>query len=517
MFENKKITKITYNVKLQYKILQQYNIKLSDNTHDILLENYVLKGLIKINHCIEQIHQELMLYEHFLLKTNKKHLGNFKINIKDTSHCIFQTHQENKKYFKKEIKLHSILYDIEKPITKILYIMENNGVLLNKEKLKIQSHNIQNKLKILKNNAYKLANEKFNILSNEQTRIILFNKLKYKTITKTPTGKNSINEAVLQRLSEKYILPKIILEYRKLYKLKSNYLDKLITMINKKTGRIHTSYHQHSTTTGRLTSFYPNLQNIPKKTLEAEKIREAFIAPHDHVIVTVDYSQIELRILAHFSKDQNLIKSFRKNIDVHNATASNIFNIEIHQVTIQQRQIAKTINFSLIYGITPFGLSKKLNITIYQAKQYIHMYFEKYHGILNFIQKTLDYTSKKGYVKTLFGRKIYIPNINSKNSNIRKAAERACINAPMQGTTADIIKKAMIKIHKYLYLNKFEQGKMIIQVHDELIFEIKTQHIKTTTNNIRTIMENITTLDIPLLVHIGIGKNWNEANNTQIV
>uniref|UniRef100_UPI003F5CC3FA DNA polymerase n=1 Tax=Buchnera aphidicola TaxID=9 RepID=UPI003F5CC3FA len=512
ILETNTITKVTYNIKSQYKILQKYGIKLSENTHDILLENYILKGIMQCNEFIKKINQDFLLKESkYFIHKQTNELSPY-YDIYHIPHYILKIHYKNKKFLNKEIKLKSILYDIDRPIAKILYEMENNGVLLNCIKLKNQSQEIEKKLACLQLKAYTLANEHFNILSNEQTRHILFHKIGFKNIDKTPKGKNSINETVLKIFSQNHRLPNIILKYRKLYKLKSNYLDKLTKMVNINTGRIHTSYCQHSTSTGRLTSYYPNLQNIPKKTLEGEKIREAFIAPDKYLILTVDYSQIELRILAHFSADKLLIKSFYNKDDVHTATASNIFDIEINKITIQQRQIAKIINFSVIYGITPFGLSKKLNITMKEAKHYIDMYFKKHYGILNFIKKTLVSTSKKGYTSTLFGRKIYIPNINSDNTNIRKAAQRACVNAPMQGTTADIIKKAMIKVNEYLSLTNFQYGKMIIQVHDELIFEIKENKIDEITKNICFIMENITLLNVPLMVNIGIGKNWNQAN-----
>lgn len=511
-FENKNILKITYNLQNYYKIFKKFHIKMSKNILDINLELYITKGLIQEKIIKEKINYEYKQYEKNFFKSNKNRSKIKQEDLINKMHkIIIYIHLKCNKILNKEKKLNIILNYIDLPLSALIYKIENYGFLLDCKKLKIQSKNISQKMIILEKASFLLAGEKFNMLSSKQTEYILFQKKNFKKFYKTPGGKNSTKELVLLKLSEKNLLPKIILQYRSLCKLKSSYIDKLPKMINKKTKRIHTSYNQCFTITGRLSSSNPNLQNIPKHSVEGNKIRQSFIAPSDSVILTADYSQIELRILAHLSKDNILMKSFKKHKDIHTSTASEIFEIPINQITDHQRQIAKTINFSLIYGMTAFGLSKKLKINIIKAKKCIDNYFKKYEGICRYIKKIHLQAIKKGYVSTLFGRKIYIKNINSKNYNLKRTAYRQCMNAPMQGTVSDIIKKSMIIIDKYIKNKYQKKAKIILQIHDELIFEIKKESVKILCKKIQKIMETIIVLDIPIPVNIKIGDNWSET------
>tara|TARA_B100001250_G_C19729650_1_gene757825 strand:- start:268 stop:1368 length:1101 start_codon:yes stop_codon:yes gene_type:complete len=359
--------------------------------------------------------------------------------------------------------------------------------------------------------AHNLSKESFNISSPKQIQSILYDKLNLPVLAKTPKGQPSTAEPVLQELSEQFELPKLILEYRSMSKLCSTYTEKLPQMINNKTGRVHTSYHQAVAATGRLSSSGPNLQNIPIRTEEGRKIRQAFIAPKDYVIVAADYSQIELRIMAHLSKDKGLLTAFEKGLDVHKTTAAEVFAIDIQKVTKDQRRAAKAINFGLIYGMSAFGLAKQLGIERNDAKQYIDLYFNRYPDIKNFMDLTRNKAKQNGFVETVYGRRLYLPEINSKNAAQRQYAERTAINAPMQGTAADIIKNAMIDIDDWLNKTNFD-AKMLMQVHDELVFEVHADKLEKFIKEVETRMVKNNYLAVSLEIDVGYGNNWDEAH-----
>jgi DNA polymerase-1 len=356
-----------------------------------------------------------------------------------------------------------------------------------------------------------LAGQQFNLASPKQLAEILFTKLEIPVLKKTAKGAPSTKEEVLQELALDYPLPKVLLEHRGLAKLKSTYTDKLPVMINPTTRRIHTSYHQAGTATGRLSSSDPNLQNIPIRTAEGRRVRQAFIAPEGHRLIAADYSQIELRIMAHLSGDQNLLKAFEQGQDVHRATAAEVFGVNLAQVTIDQRRSAKAINFGLIYGMSAFGLAKQLNIGRKQAAEYIELYFQRYPGVQDYMNQVRHSAAEKGYVETHFGRRLYLPEINSRNGMRRQAAERTAINAPMQGTAADIIKLAMINVDNWLRNQKLK-SRMIMQVHDELVLEVPESEHRQVIIGIKECMENAASLQVKLVVDVGVGDNWDEAH-----
>jgi DNA polymerase-1 len=405
-----------------------------------------------------------------------------------------------------------IYESIEMPTAEVLLKIERNGVLIDDKKLNEQSHEIGKKILLLEEEAYQLAGQPFNLASPKQLQDILFNKLGIKSLKKTPSGAPSTDEDVLQELALDYPLPKLLLEHRSLSKLKSTYTDKLPKMINLNTGRIHTSYNQAVAITGRLASSDPNLQNIPIRTLEGRKIREAFIANKGSSILSADYSQIELRIMAHLSQDKRLLDAFKNNEDIHKSTAAEIFGCELNSVSNEQRRYAKVINFGLIYGMSVFGLSKSLGIERSAAANYIETYFARYPGVKKYMENAKLFAKDKGYVETLFGRRLWIPEINGSNGIRRAAAERAAINAPMQGTAADLIKLAMIAVDQWLSQNAHLKTKMIMQVHDELVFEVPQNEIEILQKELPRLMEGVAKLDIPLIVDIGVGLNWDAAH-----
>lgn len=493
LFENQYQLKIGYDVKKNYHILKKYNIKLSGDQFDTMIASYMLNNTCKKNKTIEDL-------ANIWIRKNEK-----KIDIKNFTN---QESDINLKLYtaisirlNKEKKIKEILENIEMPLISVIANIEENGVLIDSHKLKKQSKKIDLQLLKLRKDAYQLIGSSFNLLSSKKLKEILLLIKKNKNII---SDENQLN------VQKTDILLNIVKNYRSLYKLKSTYIDPLPKKINKITGRIHTCYHQVNTITGRLSSTNPNLQNIPSKTKEGNDIRKAFVASENCCIVSADYSQIELRILTHLSQDKEMIKLFSNNSDIHKITASEIFNTPITEVTERQRQHAKVINFSLIYGMGSFGLSKQLQINMSTAKQYIAMYFKRYKGIYEYKKYIYQSALKKGYVSTLNGRKIYIPNITEKNFLIRKTAERQAINAPIQGTASDIIKLAMIKIYNFFKKKHHIDAKMIMQVHDELVFEIKKEKINSIYKEIRNIMEYSTKLDIPILVRIKIGNNWKE-------
>ena len=404
-----------------------------------------------------------------------------------------------------------VYQDIEIPLIPILSKIETNGVFINSTELKKLSNELEKELNEIQSKCFNITKKEFNLNSPKQLQEILYNDLKIPISKKTPTGKPSTDEDTLQFLAQTNEIPKLILEFRSLNKLKTGYTDKLPLQVSSKTGRVHTSYQQAITSTGRLSSTEPNLQNIPIKTSKGKKIRKAFIAEEGKKIFAADYSQIELRIMAHLSKDKNLLKAFKDEVDIHSFTASEIFSIEFEKVSSEDRRAAKAINFGLIYGMSSFGLSKQLGIPISEAKDYMDVYFKRYPDIQSYMNTTKVFAKNNGYVETIFGRKLYLPEINSKNVQRRKYAERTAINAPMQGSAADIIKIAMIQIDQWLSKNK-SQTKMIMQVHDELVFEVSEKDLEKDTKNIINIMRNCVKLSLPLDVNFGIDNNWGDAH-----
>jgi DNA polymerase-1 len=401
--------------------------------------------------------------------------------------------------------------DIELPAREALFKMERNGVLIDSGKLARQSHELGEKLMLIEAQAFEAAEQPFNLNSPKQIQEILFDKLGLPVKKKTPSGAPSTDEEVLQELALDYPLPKILLEHRGIAKLKSTYTDKLPKMVNARTGRVHTSYSQAVAVTGRLASSDPNLQNIPVRTAEGRRIREAFIAPANSRIVSADYSQIELRIMAHLSGDEGLLRAFANGEDIHRATAAEVFGAALDEVTSEQRRYAKVINFGLIYGMSAYGLASQLNIENSAAKQYIDRYFARYPGVKRYMDDTREQAKRFGYVETWFGRRLWLPEINGANGMRRQAAERAAINAPMQGTAADLIKLAMVKVQDWLEQEKL-QAKLIMQVHDELVLEVPLEELALVKEKVRELMCNVAELKVPLEVGMGEGANWDEAH-----
>ena len=377
--------------------------------------------------------------------------------------------------------------------------------------LELQSRQLAGRMKEVESQVYELAGETFNLASPKQLGMILFEKLGIPPSKKTKTGQYSTAEEVLQELALEHAVPKLLLEHRSLSKLKSTYTDKLPLQVNETTGRVHTSYNQTVAATGRLSSTDPNLQNIPVRSEEGRRIRQAFVAPKGYKMMAADYSQVELRIMAHLSGDESLLKAFSEGIDVHRATAAEVFGVPLGDVENEQRRAAKAINFGLIYGMSAFGLAKQLNIGRYEAQDYIDVYFARYPGVKAYMDKTREQAHDQGYVETVFGRRLYLPEINSRNGQRRQYAERTAINAPMQGTAADIIKRAMIAVDRALATSKVD-AKVVMQVHDELVVEVLEKDVAAVTDLLRREMEQAASLKVPLVVDIGIGDNWDEAH-----
>ncbi|MDH0895662.1 MULTISPECIES: DNA polymerase I [unclassified Pseudomonas] len=405
-----------------------------------------------------------------------------------------------------------VLKDIEMPLVPVLARIERNGALVDAKLLGQQSLELGEKMIALEREAYAIAEQEFNLGSPKQLGAILYEKLGLPVLSKTATGQPSTAENVLAELAEQdYALPKVILQYRTLSKLKSTYTDRLPEQINPRTGRIHTSYHQAVAATGRLSSTDPNLQNIPIRTAEGRRIRQAFVAPTGYKLMSADYSQIELRIMAHLARDEGLLDAFRHDRDVHRATAAEVFGVELEQVTADQRRSAKAINFGLIYGMSAFGLAKQIGVDRKQAQAYIDRYFARYPGVLAYMERTREQASQQGFVETLFGRRLYLPDIHAKNPALRKGAERTAINAPMQGTAADIMKRAMVAVDRWLPESGLD-AKVILQVHDELVLEVREDQVEALKAGLLPLMSGAAELAVPLVVEAGVGDNWDEAH-----
>ncbi|WDD99233.1 DNA polymerase I [Thalassomonas actiniarum] len=522
LLEDKNKAKLGQNLKYDANVLSHYDIELQGVAFDTMIESYCLNS-VATRHNMDALAEKYLGYKtvHFedIAGKGAKQLTFNQIEIEkagfyaaEDADITLRLHQAIYPQLEKSANQLSVYNDIELPLMPVLAKMEQHGVLIDCDLLDQQSQSLGKRLEELEVEAHNLAGKSFNLGSPKQLQQILFEELKIPVIKKTPKGAPSTAEEVLQELALDYPLPKLILENRGLSKLKSTYTDKLPLMVAGKTNRVHTSYHQAVAATGRLSSTDPNLQNIPIRSEEGRKIREAFIAPQDHKIVAIDYSQIELRIMAHLSGDAGLVSAFAQGRDVHRATAAEIFAVDLDQVTGDQRRSAKAINFGLIYGMSAFGLSKQLDIGRHQAQQYMDKYFERYPGVLTYMEDTRAQATEQGYVETLFGRRLYLPDIKSKNQMRKKGAERAAINAPMQGTAADIIKKAMLAVDSWITEQNDPRIKMTMQVHDELIFEIHQDIVEETTAKLVEIMNNAVDLDVPLIAEAGIGDNWHQAH-----
>jgi len=522
LLESQSLAKVGQNLKYDANVLIKYQIKLQGIDFDTMIESYCFNS-VATRHNMDALADKYLGYKtvHFedIAGKGKKQLTFNQIEIEKAGHyaaedadITLRLHQAILPQLEKQSKQLAVFKDIEMPLLPVLARMEQYGVLIDCDLLDQQSLVIGSRLDELEIEAHNLAGKSFNLSSPKQLQEILFEELKIPVIKKTPKGAPSTAEDVLQELALDYPLPKIILENRGLSKLKSTYTDKLPLMVDGKSNRVHTSYHQAVTATGRLSSTDPNLQNIPIRSEEGRKIRQAFIAPKDHKIVAIDYSQIELRIMAHLSDDMGLVTAFSEGRDIHSATAAEIFAVELDQVTTDQRRSAKAINFGLIYGMSAFGLSKQLGVGRNQAQDYMDKYFERYPGVLTYMSETRQQAFEQGYVETVYGRRLYLPDIKAKNQMRKKAAERAAINAPMQGTAADIIKKAMLAVDAWIEAQNDQRIKMTMQVHDELIFEIHQDIVEDTTAKLVEIMNNAVALSVPLIAEAGIGDNWQQAH-----
>ncbi len=519
ILENPKIGKIGQNIKYDMHIFARYQIKLQGIVADTMLASYVLNSIER--HDMDSLASSYLGYKTITFEEvagkGAKQVTFDKVNLEiatqyaaEDADITLRLDNVFSKKLSQDTALNSVYQDIELPLIDVLWQMEEHGIEVDANKLRQQSEYIAKELKSLEEQAFVLAGEEFNLNSPKQLQAIFFEKLSLPIIERTPTGAPSTAESVLQELSHEYELPKIILSHRTLSKLKSTYTDKLPDQINPHTGRIHTSYHQAVAATGRLSSSDPNLQNIPIRTEEGRKIRQAFVASKGCVLVSADYSQIELRIMAHLSQDEGLLKAFRENHDVHRYTASEVFDVALDKVTNEQRRSAKAINFGLIYGMSAFGLARQLDIDQKAAKAYMDIYFHRYPGVKNYMEMIREKAAQQGYVETLFGRRLYLPDIRAKHMGRKKAAERTAINAPMQGTAADLIKKAMIALHHEI--KHSPDIKMLMQVHDELVLEVKENAIEKAKSLLMHCMQETVKLTVPLLVGIGVGPNWDEAH-----
>ena len=509
------------NLKFDLPILNRHGIKVTEFLGDTMLMSYVLNstgtrhGLDRM--AVHYLQYQPMKYEEVAGSASKQ-INFAQVEIPaatfyaaEDADITFRLFNLLDKKLQKEPKLINLLKTLEYPMLKSLLRVETNGAKINTNMLAEYSKELGLKIDKLSKTAFKMAGEEFNMDSPKQLVEILYNKLELPVLKKTPKGQPSTNEDTLQRLAEEYELPKVIIQYRGLAKLKSTYTDSLINIQHPDTKRIHTSYQQAVTSTGRLSSTEPNLQNIPIKTAEGRKIREAFVAEKGNVLISADYSQIELRIMAHLSGDKNLTHAFNNNIDVHSATASEIFDVPLEEVTTDHRRSAKAINFGLIYGMSAFGLTRQLGIPRHEAQAYLDTYFERYTGVREYMDSTKELAKQNLYVETILGRKLHVTEINASNGLRRQAAERAAINAPLQGSAADIIKKAMIDVDEWIGEDN-PNIKMIMQVHDELIFEVKKDFAEEALTNVISLMESAVKLDIPLIVDANQGSNWNEAH-----
>ena len=521
VFEDPEIAKIGQNLKYDISVLANYDVQVKGVAFDTMLQSYVLDSVAN-RHDMDTLSQMHLGHKPVpfteVAGKGKSQVTFDKVDIDKASHyaaedadITLRLHHALMPKLSQQPRLHQIYTELEIPLVAVLSSIESNGVLIDDTMLLQQSQELSAQMQSLETQAYDLAGSEFNIASPKQIQEVLYDKMGLPVLKKTPKGAPSTAEDVLQELAMEHELPQLILAHRSVGKLKSTYTDKLPMMINPRTSRVHTSYHQAVAATGRLSSSDPNLQNIPIRTAEGRRIREAFIAPEGRKILAADYSQIELRIMAHLSADKALVHAFENDLDVHRATASEIFDVALEDVSDQQRRHSKAVNFGLIYGMSAFGLAKQLRIERKQAQNYIDQYFAQYPGVKDYMENTREFAREHGYVETVFGRRLYLPDINAKNHNMRQYAERTAINAPMQGTAADIIKMAMIEVQEFLQSSDCG-SKMIMQVHDELVFEVDEKAVEKMTQIFCQKMQNVAKLNVPILVDAGAGENWALAH-----
>ncbi|EGR0056957.1 DNA polymerase I [Vibrio vulnificus] len=522
LLEDDTKAKVGQNLKYDASVLARYGIEMKGIKHDTMLASYVYNS-VGGKHDMDSLalrflQHSCISFEQLAgkgknqLTFNQIDLNEAAVYAAEDADVTLRLHNRLFANIEQDEKLNAIYQEIEVPLVPVLSRMERTGVLIDDMKLSAQSQEIAVRLGELEQKAYEIAGQPFNMNSPKQLQTILFEQMGLPVIKKTPSGTPSTAEEVLQELALDYPLPSVIMEYRGLAKLKSTYTDKLPKMINPHTGRVHTSYHQAVTATGRLSSTDPNLQNIPIRNEEGRRIRQAFVAPHGYKILAVDYSQIELRIMAHLSGDQALLDAFQQGKDIHAATAAEIMGVSIEQVSSEQRRRAKAVNFGLIYGMSAFGLAKQLGIPRGEAQAYMDKYFERYPGVMQYMEDTRSNASQHGYVETIFGRRLHLPEITSRNVMRRKAAERAAINAPMQGTAADIIKKAMLLVDQWIQEEGNGRVKLLMQVHDELVFEVEESCLTEIESKVQQLMESAAQLNVPLVAEAGHGDNWDQAH-----
>ncbi|MEZ5539062.1 MAG: DNA polymerase I [Pseudomonadales bacterium] len=521
LLEDTSIKKVMQNGKYDMNVFARAGIQLRGVAYDTMLESYVLDS-VATRHNMDDLAKKYLDYDTVAfediagkganqLSFNQIDLEKAAFYAAEDADITLRLHETLWPQLSATPALQSVFDHIEIPLLPVLSRIERNGVLVDVKRLHKHSVELGERMQALTQEAFTLAGQEFNLSSPKQLGEILYGKLKLPALKKTPTGQPSTAEPVLAELALDYPLPKVIMEYRGVSKLKSTYTDKLPQMVDPATGRVHTSYHQAIASTGRLSSSDPNLQNIPIRTEEGRRVRLAFIAPKNYKMLAADYSQIELRIMAHLSADDGLCNAFAQGLDIHRATAAEVFDTALEKVTTEQRRSAKAINFGLIYGMSAFGLAKQLHIGRHQAQEYIDLYFSRYPGVLRYMEETRQQAAEQGFVETLFGRRLYLPDIRSKNAGLRQAAERTAINAPMQGTAADIIKRAMIRVSEWLQHTKTD-ARMIMQVHDELVFEVAERDVETVRETVCSLMSAAAELHVPLVVDAGIGDNWDEAH-----
>jgi DNA polymerase-1 len=519
-FENPSRLKVGQNLKFDSHVLANLDVRLAGGAHDTMLESYVLEvhekhdlGALAMRHCGWQTiyYDELTGKGASRIPFSAVEIARATEYSAENADCTLAVHETLYSKIAKDEKLKFVYEKIEIPTLQVLFRMERNGVLLDAAKLEAQSHELGKEMLTKEQQAYQAAGQPFNLGSPKQIREILFERQKLPVRKKTPTGEPSTDEEVLEELALDHPLPRLILEHRALSKLKSTYTDKLPRSVDRNTGRVHTTYSQTTAVTGRLASNDPNLQNIPIRTPQGRRIREAFIAPPGSKIVSADYSQIELRIMAHLSGDENLRRAFVRGDDVHRATAAEVFGLPLDKVSADERRTAKVINFGLIYGMSSFGLAQNLGVERATAQAYIESYFARYPGVKRYMDETREKARTQGYVETVFGRRLWLPEMKSGSPARRQAAERAAINAPMQGTAADLIKLAMISVQEFLDASKLKT-KLIMQVHDELVLEVPGDELETVKSKVRELMESVTKLEVSLIVDVGVGENWDQAH-----
>ena len=521
LLEDPDVAKVGQNIKYDAHVLLGAGIRMRGMSHDTMLQSYVLNSTAS-RHNMDALAQHYLGYEtvHYedIAGKGAKQKTFDQIEIEPAANyaaedadVTLRLHQTLLPQLEAEESLDRVYREIEMPLVDVLLEIEQTGVLIDEKLLQAQSREVDRKMQKIEQEIYTEAGQVLNLSSPKQIQEVLFEKLELPVLRKTPKGQPSTAEDVLEELARDYMIPSLILEHRGLHKLLSTYIDKLPQEINPRTGRVHTSYQQAVASTGRLSSTSPNLQNIPIRTAEGRRIREAFVAPDGHRIMALDYSQIELRIMAHLSADENLLSAFEQGLDVHRATAAEVFGTGLDTVSDDQRRAAKAINFGLIYGMSAFGLGRQLNIGRNEAQQYVDTYFERYPGVRRYMEETKQLARDQGYVETVFGRRLHLPDINARNANVRQYAERTAINAPMQGSAADIIKRAMIRVQGWIEKHR-PACRMIMQVHDELVFEVAEDAVESCRDEIAERMTGAAELAVPLEVDAGVGANWNEAH-----